>query len=276
MKKTMFITSVIMVVVMAIALTTSSLAWFTASSETTVSTNAFTINAQSMTSEGLYIARDTANFSVNPITLADATSSNTYWPMVPLVGSTTIDADGLLGALQDDAFIGNKTRNVGTTTYWQGDAYTTNFFKDQLIYVANAGTGDVQIEATVDFESVVGGSLYVAVLGATYDSSNEFDEWELIALESSTTDATAVSVLCGKTTAMFAEEEPLADAIGSVAPTAVLNSETTTVLAGTSNGSAWGGWMQFKVLAWFVGNELTNNNSSTTTATFTVNFSIAD
>jgi len=57
MKKTMFITAIIMVIVLAIALTTSSLAWFSAAGASKVSLTSFTINAQSKTSEGLLIAK---------------------------------------------------------------------------------------------------------------------------------------------------------------------------------------------------------------------------
>lgn len=91
MKKTMFITSVIMVVVMAIALTTSSLAWFNAAGTSTVSTNALKLKARSVASAGLQISSASRDGAWSDAIMLDSTLATNLEPMMPLIGIGLID-----------------------------------------------------------------------------------------------------------------------------------------------------------------------------------------
>lgn len=120
MKKTMFITSVIMVIVMAIALTTSSLAWFSTGGTDSVTTNTFKVTAQGSTSKGIAISHDKSQWD-SSISLSDANSTGLK-PVVPFTGipaatgwtaealAVDTDSDGVTDAMQAviDAFIGGN------------------------------------------------------------------------------------------------------------------------------------------------------------------------
>lgn len=98
----MFITSVVMVIVMAVALTTSSLAWFSASGSPTVTTTALKVTAKAETSSGIAISKDKVNWEDN-IDLNTAGSTNLY-PLVPFTkqdayDGTIVDNDDVLAAL---------------------------------------------------------------------------------------------------------------------------------------------------------------------------------
>ena len=99
MKKTMFITSVIMVVVMAIALTTSSLAWFSASGSQFVTTNSMKVTAKAVGSTGIGISQTAEDGTwVSELDL-DTTGNTNLMPLVPFGKASAPDAHSLLVAL---------------------------------------------------------------------------------------------------------------------------------------------------------------------------------
>ncbi len=102
----MFITSVIMVVVMAIALTTSSLAWFTAAGSSTVTTSALTLSAKATSAAGLLISSSSsAGAWYGNIDLA---TGNAQANMVPAVPYQYAENNTILDALVGENFISNK------------------------------------------------------------------------------------------------------------------------------------------------------------------------
>lgn len=278
MKKTMFITSVIMVVVMAIALTTSSLAWFTVDGATTVSTSPVSISAKANTSTGLYISNDATAWQQGALTIASA-SYDTYLPLVPYGTSSSADAADLLNGLQNDKFITNTVKVVsGGTRVW-ANAYSvagTNFYKDQNIYVANAGDADIAVSAAVAFTDVHGAKLNVAVLARhqsnlSGDGKPDNSDWVLIALTNSNSDT---SFPVGKY-ADVAENDGAGDGSNdyfqtdaavlnalelTVSPGSNLKGKTTFNLARKTSNAAAGEYMQVKVLAWY-SQDLNNQNS---------------
>lgn len=291
MKKTMFITSVIMVVVMAIALTTSSLAWFTVDGATTVSTSPVSISAKAKTSTGLYISNNTTSWQQDALTLTGS-AYNQYVPVVPYGTSSSADAADLLNGLQNDKFVTNTVKVVsGGQQKWANEysVAATNFYKDQSIYVANSGDAAIAVSAAVSFTDVHGAKLYVAVLAkhqSTLAKPDDWDEnhpdvewalsnsdWKLIALACSGVNGTPV-VPVGK----YADADESTDPgyglndyfqenalMGSayaleVAPGSNLNAKTPFNLARRSENDIIGDYMQVKVLAWYSEN-LTNTNS---------------
>lgn len=91
MKKTMFITSVVMVIVMAVALTTSSLAWFSASGSPTVTTTALKVTAKAETTSGIAISNNGTEWDSN-IDLNTAGNTN-LMPLVPYTKAVAFDKD---------------------------------------------------------------------------------------------------------------------------------------------------------------------------------------
>ena len=80
----MFITSIVMVVVLAVALTTSSLAWFSAAGSNTVTVDTFTLAANTRVSTaGLEISNDNAVWSNEEITLRTIAGATGLDPMCP-------------------------------------------------------------------------------------------------------------------------------------------------------------------------------------------------
>ena len=183
MKKTMFSTSVIMVVVMAIALTTSSLAWFSAAGASNVTTSALTIKAQSTTSSGLQITDNPENVWGESISLASGNAVDGMMPLVPLSmksnesGYEIANADliealaGITSGTRTIDFIGNKTINdAGTLKFaYAGGAdsttgavspYTTGWFSKD-IYIASLATGEPASETPSSADDINAREVYV-------------------------------------------------------------------------------------------------------------------
>lgn len=129
MKKTMFITSVIMVVVMAIALTTSSLAWFTAAGSSTVTTSALTLSAKATAAAGLLISSSSsAGAWYGNINLADGNAQSN---MVPAVPYQYAENNTLIDALVGDNFITNQVDMNGK---WDTAAARISSNNDNVLY----------------------------------------------------------------------------------------------------------------------------------------------
>lgn len=187
MKKTMFITSVIMVVVMAIALTTSSLAWFSATGSNTVTTNSLKLTAQSSASTGIAISYDSGSTWNDSITLSPSVTSG-LMPLVPFTKVAAYDGDAdpiadenarvyaalraaLIGG-SEAAYVDGTNENYGTaaddTSYnafmignkidtnrnYTNDVYRTGFTTD-TVWLKNSGTGasakDIKFTVSCNF-----------------------------------------------------------------------------------------------------------------------------
>lgn len=303
MKKTMFITSVIMVVVMAIALTTSSLAWFTAAGQNEVTTTALTINAQANASTGIQIGRSASGAWFNTINLADAytgeDSATTtddivggMMPLMPLADDGTPTIALTQTALANASFVGNKIGTNGQFAY-QADGstsitpYTTGYYVDDSIFVTNMASGSsakaVYIVPTVTFKTSAGAAysastrdpdLFVAILADTDDTDASLT-WEVVnVFHSNTNDATG-KIDVARTTEAFASGQTVASAYTStidiadlravtadVVATGAKAGGTSTALAAITNDNAYGVAKNFKVVAWYAGDTLDNNNSA--------------
>jgi hypothetical protein len=295
MKKTMFITSVIMVVVMAIALTTSSLAWFTTAGSATVTTNALTVTAKTTAAAGLQISSAAVNgpFYLNIDLYGSA--SNVVADMVPAM-PYKVDSDAtLLSALVNHNFISNT---VAGPDYSEDTAVTANsgngtlyFTKD--IWVTTVDTSDdlvvsVDIDWTQDDEAYTSSPsdpvVYVAVLAdqnevvkADRSTPDDDFDWEIMAIFSS--NAAATNVNFGKTAGFFQSTD--ADTRATVAA-----SYTTTALSSftgvatdalekcaidteTEQYNPYGEVKQFRIVVWYDGIALVNANSD-----FSVDFEL--
>lgn len=267
MKKTMFISSVIMVVVMAIALTTSSLAWFNvAEGASSVSTNTVTLQAQSNASEGLLISTDHSSWTQSAQSLTAATGSaaslNGMYP-------EALYGDSVLEALAELTFTGNYVDTADGTNKW-GDAYSATYYAG-YIYVANAGDNAVTLVPTITIDNLPvdgeGATLYVAVLGSTAANTapvlgaDTASNWYIAAVASrSASNTQATPSVLPLNDAAFAEGTSVA-----AVPTASCATGSATTLAGRADGdTAVGAYQRFAVIAWF-GADLTNFNSGAKT-----------
>lgn len=276
MKKTMFITSVIMVVVMAIALTTSSLAWFNvAEGASSVSTNTVTLQAQTNSTEGLLISTDHLSWTTSAQSLTAATgSAGSLNGMYP----EALYGDSVLEALAGLTFTGNYVDTSDGTNKW-GAAYNATYYAG-YIYVANAGDAAVTLVPTITIDNLpVDGesaTLYVAVLGSTTANAatvlGDASDWYIAAVASRSANNTQSTL----------SQLPLSDAAfaagDAVAPLTNASCATgsATSLAGRATGdTAVGAYQRFAVIAWF-GADLTNFNSgSKTGGTISVSFAAA-
>ena len=298
MKKAMFITSVIMVVVMAIALTTSSLAWFTANGASTVTTTSLTLKAKVNSSAGLLICNDGTSF--NSTSVAPATASGsiglTGEPAVEVVDVRPVAPYGddtdteVLEALSKAQFTGKTVSSTTGTNLWGADAAYSDHYAG-YVYVANGGDAARSIAAAINFESVTGATLYVAVLAAKTQDTDETicgasddeyaNKWEIVRVASSNGSTTVNSITdLAVSKAEFATGDTVAGAFtgtkgltGSVNP---CTSNTSTVSVGqrTTGDDAYSHWQKFLILAWYSA-DLTNYNSGATNThgSFSVTFS---
>ena len=297
----MFITSVVMVVVMAIALTTSSLAWFTASGAATVSTDSLTLTAKANVSTGIQITDDMSS--------VEWASSISFDPMVDLAPILPYkydsDSTTLEEALINNKFIGNT---VDENVKFKGEegtlATSSDYFVSTDIFVTNMAQGSgakaVSITPTIAFTK--GGDAYapnatanrkdpnlcVAVLcnntsyraaNGSYDDSDA--DWELVKVFNSKGQET---VKFGKTEDAFAEGEVATDCFTNLninSGSGLVGTQTATntidpiaVYTATGEYGNYGEVVQFKVIAWYDGVSLVNSNSGTALQ-FTLTFTAA-
>lgn len=283
MKKTMFITSVIMVVVMAIALTTSSLAWFTAAGATEVTTSSLTLQAKTNSSEGLLLCNDHSSFSTTAILPATASGSMTVTTgTVSNMQPVAPYGDSVLDALAKTQFTGSYVSNATGTNLWATDSAYTDHYAG-YVYVANGGDANENIAVAINFDNVDGATLYVAVLAKktqdNYDdiATSNVSDWEIVRVSSSNGSTTVNSLTSLPiSAAAFAQGGAVASAVTSTSFTpCTSNTSTTSVSARESGDVAYSHWQQFLIVAWYSA-DLTNYNSGATNTygSFTVTFSI--
>lgn len=196
MKKTMFITSVIMVVVLAIALTTSSLAWFTAGGATSVGTQ--TINLSSVSAEsaasGLEITKDTSiGWQTSAVALATPSALRPMCP-VTYTSKSAVSSDEFYQAV--NAMAERKITARDGVPYFvsptaAGITGTATPYSDTL-YIHNSGVNQIGVNASITIAlntasaSTVGSAnLWVAVFDITNWSSQSNTGAVLMALDCS-------------------------------------------------------------------------------------------
>ena len=265
MKKTMFITSVIMVVVMAIALTTSSLAWFTAAGSSTVTTSSMTLTAKATSAAGLLISQaDTGDWSSN----IDLVEGNAQANMIPATPYEYEDGKAFIDAMVADKFITNTVDMNGN--YSDADPVKANgtdilYFSDTF-YITTVDTqNDLDVTPSIKWEKYDAGSstwktytsdtsvagriapasadpiIYVAVLASklTYtaadrDPSNK--TWTTAAAEdSSNWEILNVFASKGGTTVNFGLEESTFKSTSSSAATIAASQTSLPILTGTGH-----------------------------------------
>jgi hypothetical protein len=291
MKKTMFITSVIMVVVMAIALTTSSLAWFTARGAASVTTDTLTLTAKANASSGIQISDVSAGGPwAGSINFTDKAE------LMPLLPYQYSDAETtLLQALVAEKFITNEVdENLKYVNAQGSEAVAANYFASSEIYITNMAQGSgakaVAITPSIVFKKDdavynPGGTnrsdpnLYVAVLcnktsafeadGSTTEGySTSAADWEIVNIFNSKALASG-KVKFGKEASAFVSE---ADSTKSYTELTIADLITTTATntidpittdAESGEYRNFGEVVQFKVVAWYDGVSLVNANSGT-------------
>lgn len=309
MKKTMFITSVIMVVVLAIALTTSSLAWFNAGGATSVDINQFQITAKASTDvKGLEISNKGTIWRTDKISLdgiSAAATADAFVPLVPVGDLANADADARVAALygalnatvDDKATTGMWTNTTVTnnevTTF--ADALTQKAAYKEEFFIRNSGDLATNVSVTVkaieNKDTSFNAPLWIAIFQETDDGN---DLLKLLALHSSVrvTDNTTNPVTLSNEvtefkyatakTALAAGKYPdnqgedkqteLRDAAVNSFTISTLNLQGTTV--NSTNGDPVYHPHKLVIMAWFDGDKLDNQNSKDYTVTIDVSFGV--
>lgn len=285
MKKTMFITSVIMVVVMAIALTTSSLAWFTAAGASQVTTNTLTMEAVANTSAGLLLSQDTTSFS--------KTSKTPSWGGSPATGLaeakpvapySSAETNAVLDALAQNQFTGKSVDSSSGTNLWSNEAGYNDHYAG-YVYVANAGDNDIKLTATIAFTDVAASSatMFVAVLAATAQDTDSTvgttSAWEIVRIASKSGANDPVNSLTKLDISedAFATGDPVSSALAESNVNPRTGNISSTVVSKRDGGNvAYSHYQKFLILAWYSA-DLTNYNSGALTqGKFSVTFSIGE
>ncbi|MBQ9145101.1 MAG: hypothetical protein IJX70_01360 [Clostridia bacterium] len=272
MKKSMFITSVIMVVVLAIALTTSSLAWYTgAAGSTTVTAGKLSISSLGVEAgEGLVIGTTPTGMSNK----ADLTATN----VADLTPAALYDfTDSYVAKDQlDESIVGGKFGSVleisGTNVKGTAPKISTS----NSIYLASTGLG-ITPEISVEFsDKTFTGTepaLWVAVLakdpnGTPEDPDDDF--WKVVHLAVSRDDVTKVTAFDLDHAPLDSENLVLTDILELVSVTGMT---WTGVECPAAEDAAWGTPIEYKAIAWFDGNYLFNSNSGCSIS-YTISFSV--
>ena len=258
MKKSMFITSVIMVVVLAIALPTSSLAWINgAAGAQKVTAGSLTVEAmEAAAGKGLVISADGVSFGINDVSLGTAVDGMT--PAAPLsCPGTNVPAE-LTASIATAQNFGNVVKIPGATndTVKKADVKIS---VSNTFYVASTG---VAVEPIIDVvfentEDEVGGAiasepvLWVAVL-----AYNEAESaWQIVKI--------AASQNMQMTTFKGADSDLPVDSgvLSELATTIDASGAWEQIELAAAGDNAWGTAVQYKAVAWFDGSTLINSNS---------------
>lgn len=283
----MFITSVIMVVVMAIALTTSSLAWFTAAGNDQVTTSTLTLQAKSNSSTGLLLGNSNSSFSTTAvIPTATNNSLGETSGVVSDLQPVGLYGGSILEALVKEQFSGRYVESSSGTAKWASSpaAYTDHFAG--YVYVANTGNAATNVSAAINFGTVTGATLYVAVLAnktqsttttdaqrAAYSGTDCSTNWEILAINASNTGTALNPTALGLTSAELAVGDEVASTFTSTPFTAQTSGKSSVALGAAEDNVAYSYYQQFLILAWYSADLTANKSGSTNThGAFTVTF----
>ena len=134
MKKRLLITSIVMMLVVAVALSTATYAWFTSNATVTASTVSFT--AATSTADAIAIAW-TGNTNPGTTLAPDANAGTAMQPMVPtlpVVGTTTSTA------FEASFTTGTLYSKAGVPTFNTADSYTAN----PVVWQTNDNNGEAE------------------------------------------------------------------------------------------------------------------------------------
>ena len=137
MKKRLLITSIVMMLVVAVALSTATYAWFT--SNTTVTANEVTLTAATMDADAIMISR-----------AADNTGLTNAVDLAALVGAlypATPNAATALTAAAAGSFANLEVQGNGNATVKTLPANTASYYTD-TVYVYNKGSQAVTVDGT--------------------------------------------------------------------------------------------------------------------------------
>lgn len=263
MKKSMFILSVVMVVVMAIALTTSSLAWYTADSvgNKDVTANGISVRAAKFEMEGnLVISTESAQGFTNGINFSDAAGTN-YLPTMPVLATNDLSTLGsslkasTTGVFKSAEYvvIDNVETFVSSDKIKAGSVMTKDF------YLAAAGSAtEVNFTLSAEFTGTKTADSSTVVL-----ADQSYVVWCVIV-----EDATGNIVLAANTKSNTQKMSYGID--GSVADTAIttaVKSDNATVvppsaLAAVAEDNTYGASSKYTVYMWYDGDTLYNTNSA--------------
>ena len=266
MKKSMFITSVIMVVVLAIALTTSSLAWYTgAAGSTTVTAGKLSISSLGVEAgEGLVIGTSATAMSnkVDPLNAANKTELTP----AALYDFTEgyVAKDQLNESIRDGKF-GSVLEISGTNVKGTVPKISTS----DSIYVASTGlaiTPEISVEFSDKTFTGAEPALWVAVLALDPSDST----WKVVHLAVSRNDVTKVTAFNLEEAPADSEELVLTDILELVSVTGMT---WTGVECPAAEDAAWGTPIEYKAIAWYDGNYLFNSNSGCSIS-YTISFSV--
>ena len=256
MKKSMFITSVIMVVVLAIALTTSSLAWINgAAGAQKVTAGSLTVEAmEAAAGKGLVISADGLSFGTADVSLGAAVDGMT--PAAPLSCPGTDLAAELTANIATAQNFGNVVKIPGATTDTVKKA-DVKISVSNVVYVASTG---VAVKPTIDvvfenYEDEVDGNtitsepvLWVAVLASTDGAT-----WQIVKI--------AASSNIQMTTFKGADLPVDSGVLSALATTVDASGAWEQIELEAAGDDAWGTPVQYKAVAWYDGSTLINSNS---------------
>ena len=290
----MFITSVIMVVVLAIALTTSSLAWFTAGGTQTVSTAAVNISTKANSAvAGLEIsANNSLWYSQNPdggLTLTTRTGKvvANLDPAAPVstdgnapTGGNSLDASAKAaqGLMLYNAILNSKTNDTvrvngvsGPELQFEGDSGSANYYASD-VYLRNSGaaacTVDIDITLTANTSDQASPAVFWYAIFDLTEENNVVTGATLLALDQVGYEAKTniLFALAGTeldSPALVSAVHTLAVGTGSIVEQitgALTLDAATTLMDGSVTPSAA---HHLALLAWYDGRFLVNENSNT-------------
>ena len=256
MKKRLLITSIVMMLVVAVALSTATYAWFTSNANVTAST--VTLNAAS--NGGVALGIGWKDGTTGTSITANAASS--YQPMVPsalVVGTTNYDNITWSGATTytDNNVVKFNAPYAPAPVPYQYNGTVSAATKD-IFYIENLSTANSITTVTLTLDNVADTSdlLRVAVFTATTVDGDYI-----------------LRAVMGNAANMLTEWGTISAAGQVVADLCADNAEIPTVTSYVINNLAAEGKVFFKVVAWLDGVALDDDAAAAqATSTLSLNF----
>lgn len=268
--KSIFISTIAMVVLLVVALATGTFAWYTA--QNTVNATAASVGAVQSNSAAIGLGWSNATATASTIALG----MGTVRPMIPTAAPATGDAaptfaeallstDGLGNPYVNSVQGGTPWTQVG----WNGTANTS----DTTLYIGNIDqTNEVAVTVTVDI--------------AAHVADTDLNDLLRVAIYYAGTTPSAYTYV-GTWGAGTAYEEDLATVFAALvdpdvltpAEIAVVGNQFTLISDATASGVTipltGGQSRQLYIYAWLEGTSLDTTNMTLANAVFTVNFTAA-
>ena len=159
MKKRLLITSIVMMLVVAVALSTATYAWFTNSSSVTASS--VTLSAATMDNAAIMISKTANNSGLSNLVSLDSLT-NALYPATPNAANTL--------TAQTPTFANLEIQGDGTATVKELPANTQSYYSD-TVYVYNKGASSATLTIAINLayganaqDAEAANSLRVAIL----------------------------------------------------------------------------------------------------------------